>query len=692
MKNVTVILMLLCALFLFSQEVIAEDITVVSNQQELTHLLSDETDVFVTDNNGTVYAVDKENLELAKTEVSIEHDTEYPLVIGGELLIYQSNDGTLECKVSEATVHSFTLPDELLKGCDSWMIVNMQSFNNQVLFYFYDTVNDVSAICCNHLESNDVLWCQVANMTGFFCDEEGETYVTAYDSERITTTILRVDWEKQDIQEIFSLSGRYEHFQFIDNCYYAINSSESCFVQIIDGQERMSTHSSYAAAVNDSAVISGEYWVCGAYGLYTPSWKETPQEKRILKVQGSGPNTVDQEFLLNHPDVQIEYVQSTAYESMGVYNAIISGVIELDVCLIDTSVTAEAFLRKGYTLDLACSSDLLEKAKAMYKPIQEYIFSGDKLLFIPYAMDLGAILEYRTDALELAGMSPADLPQTIEALLDLLIEWEDEDIVPLLFDESPHKELLLRVLESYISHYRHTAHDVSFDTATFRRLLTKTRAAASASKIQSSEYNPTKLFIQVGSEIPGINSVVFPLTENEYPRYTGRLFGWAAVAGTKQADLAVEYIIFRMGKISKATEVLLYDGVYEAIEREYFPTLLEEWKEEINQLQVKFDAADNPIVQRDIQKQIEGLNDKIEHPLDSIRFAITADEIAFYQENVVPNAMFEFSNSITDSSIDSLWATQLIDQYVAGTISDEKFIKEMDKRIWMMEMEAGESE
>lgn len=689
MRNVTIILVLLCALLLCSHEVMAEDISFTEKKLDLTHLLSDGMDVFVTDYDGNVYAVNKESMIMTKTDVSVEHDVEYPLVADGELLIYCNNDGALECITSDGVVHSLVLPDELLISCDSWLIMDMQEINNQVYFYFYDTVNEVSAICCYDCEGNDVLCLPVDKMIEYFCDEAGKTYVVTYESEHETTTVLNVNWEEMRIREMFSLSGRYAHFQSIGNSHYAVNTAESCFVQIIDGQDKISIHSPYAAAVNDSAVVNDEYWICGSYGLYVPSWEEKTQEKRILKVQGSGPNTVDQEFLLNHPDVQIEYVPSTAYESTGVYNAIISGVIELDVCLIDTSVTAEAFLKKGYTLDLACSPELRDKARSMYKPIQEFIFSEDKLLFIPYAMDLGAILEYRADALELAGMSTSDLPQTIEELLDLLIAWEEEEIVPLLFDESPHKELLLRVLESYISYCRHTNNAVSFDTPTFRRLLTKTRTAASVSKIQSSEYNPTKLFIQVGSEIPGINSVVFPLMENEFPRYTGRLFGWAVVANSEQADLAVEYVIFRMGKLSKATEVLLYDDIYEAIEREYFSTLLAEWKAELDQLQAKLATEDNPIIQRDIQEQIVKINNQIENPLDSLRYAITSDEIAFYQESVVPSIVFEFSDPITDSSISSLWAKQLIEQYVTGIISDDKFIKELDKRIWMMEMEVG---
>ena len=80
----------------------------------------------------------------------------------------------------------------------------------------------------------------------------------------------------------------------------------------------------------------------------------------------------------------------------------------------------------------------------------------------------------------------------------------------------------------------------------------------------------------------------------------------------------------------------------------------------------------------------------IEHPDDNIRFEITSAEISFYQNEIVPNIEFSVSDPITDSSASSLWAQFLMKQYVEGMLSDDAFIRELDNRIWMMQMEAGE--
>ena len=112
MRNVTKILVLLCALLLCSYEVMAEDKSFTEENKELTHLFSDGMAVFVTDYDGTVYTVNSESMLMSKTDLNVEHDVEYPLVADGELLVYSNNGGALECTTSDGMVHSLVAPDE----------------------------------------------------------------------------------------------------------------------------------------------------------------------------------------------------------------------------------------------------------------------------------------------------------------------------------------------------------------------------------------------------------------------------------------------------------------------------------------------------------------------------------------------------------------------------------------------------
>ena len=80
------------------------------------------------------------------------------------------------------------------------------------------------------------------------------------------------------------------------------------------------------------------------------------------------------------------------------------------------------------------------------------------------------------------------------------------------------------------------------------------------------------------------------------------------------------------------------------------------------------------------------MEDRIQNPPDSFRYAITTEEILFYQNEVIPNIEITYGNPITNAEVSSLWAHTLVKQYVEGLLSDEAFIKELDQRMWMMQM------
>ena len=656
------------------------------------YLVSDGEFLFVVKDNGEVFSYMSELDADPVTAIDLEND--YPTCSNSGLTIYQKAPEGFICDNDRL----IEFPSALTGGGEYWWVSALQHQTEYDYFLFHDVETEDTTLCRYDGSSKRFLYKGIQGLNDYFLQEDGTTYAVTYDHEKNITTVIRVDWDGSDDLEAFSLQGRYEHFQIYNGVFIAVYADESCFVQIVDGQIKTSVFSAFASSVMDSALFHEQFWVLGSPGLYTPDWSAVTSKTRVLRISGSGPNPVDQEFLLQHPDVRIEYVPNTAYEKVGMYNAIITGIVDLDVCTIDTSIAAEAFLSKGYTLDLSVSPVLLEKGQAMYQPIKEFIFRDNMLLMIPYSIRLDNVVEYQPASCQLAGISVNDLPDTIEELLDIIINWDTDygltdaadPVVPILFDESAHKTLLYQVIDSYVANSRHRDIPLSFDTDTFRRLLEKARIAADAAPIQTYDYNPARLFVQVGREVPGIYSVVFPLDENESPKYLSRVSGWAVCADAQEPELAIEYITFRMSKLTDATSVLLYDQEYEAIEREDFPSFLADWQAELEKLYSILENDKNPITQRTTQEQISIIEDRITNPPDSFRYAITTEEIQFYQNEVIPNIEFTYGNPITNSEPTSIWAHTLIKQYVEGLLNDDTFIRELDQRMWMMQMESGE--
>lgn len=657
------------------------------------YLISDRESMFVVKENGDIAAYAPDS-DVAVAITSIDTERDYPLCCNGNISIYRKESAALR----RSDDHFVELPGSLTGGGDNWWISNVQRYGESDYFVFHDTETEEMALCRYDDGSNRLSHKEIGGFQDYFIQEDGTVFAVTYNHQSDVTTVIRVNWGASTDLEVCSLEGKYEYFQGNDGVFYAICADKSIFVQIVDGQVKTSVFSAFATSVTDSVFVQGRFWVLGTSGLYSPDWSAVATKARVLRIPGSGPNPIDQEFLLQHSDVRIEYVPSTAYEEVGMYNAIISGVIDLDVCIIDTSTAAEAFLSKGYTLDLSVNPILQAKGEAMYQPIKDFIFRDGKFLMIPYTISLDNVLEYQPESCAMAGISVDDLPDTIEELLDLIICWEDvyglgdavDPVVPMLFEEQVHRNLVNMVIDSYIANSRHTGAPLRFNTETFKHLLEKARVASDKAPIQTNDYCPARLFVQVGREIPGIHSVVFPLEANESPKYTGRITGWAVCADAEDPELAMEYIIFRMGKMTKATEVLLYDREYEAIERDDYFYFLDVWQTELNKLNVMLESESNPITQRSLKEQISTLEDRIQNPPDSFRYAITTEEILFYQNEVIPNIEITYGNPITNAEVSSLWAHTLVKQYVEGLLSEEAFIRELDQRMWMMQMEAGE--
>lgn len=88
-----------------------------------------------------------------------------------------------------------------------------------------------------------------------------------------------------------------------------------------------------------------------------------------------------------------------------------------------------------------------------------------------------------------------------------------------------------------------------------------------------------------------------------------------------------------------------------------------------------------------MEDQIQKVTENIENPSDTLRYAITAAEISFYQQDVIPNMGITYQNQITESSFTGAWAQTLVKQYVNRVINQEAFIRELDQRVQMMRME-----
>lgn len=694
----TILMMVIGILFGYPLESKAEG-QLIPYQNPLS-IVSDAQTMLVVDEDGKLISTSSppEGEPQQKSIVKIDLENEYPVAYDGKVYLYHKTEQRLECvwPTSEPENNGIfiDLPDALTRGSDDWNLQKLRMTDQTLFFVYYDINLEESYLCRYAFATDTIQWELYEDFVSYTVNREGETYAVTYRDE--CTFVYSVNWQKNTSQEFMRIKGKYIAVEYGGNVFYAIEANHSRFVQIQNGGVTKSIYSPYAASVTDSVMVSDTYWVLGSYGLYAPQFdSEAQQSSSILRVEGSGPNPIDQGFLLLHPDVQIEYITSDMYQSVGKYASIATELVQIDVCTIDNSSATESFRAKGYTFDLSAFPALLEMSQQMYAPIQEFITDDGQLQMLPFSIRIDNLWRYNKESLDMAGLTTEDIPQTAEELLDLMIGWEtycddmetDNLIVPILFDESPHRELLYVIFDAYINSYKNSDRQIDFDTEQFRRLLQKTQLAAAVSSIQGRDYNPQRLFNMADLEIPPANSISFPLNADIITPNSATLSSWMIYADSPVPDIAAEYIEYRMRLLSETRHFLLYQGDYEPIERKTYIEDEAAWKESLKELTLTKQKMDDWQEQQNIQNQIECLEENISNTPDFLRYELTADEISFYQRVLMPNTAIDYSSQVVESSVEGAWAWTLINQYVDGIIPMDKFISELNNRVQMIQLE-----
>lgn len=657
----------------------------------------DGRNFFVVDYDGNVFFPALGDEAQQGTAIGLDLETQYPVIWDGRIYVYQKEEQTLHCVWPAAEHESIAveLPQGLTRNSDQWSLEALHMTEKALHFVYFDLYSQEKALCRYDFTTQLLQWKVYDDLLCFVLDLDGNAFIVTYDGRE--TCMYAHDWQTDTHEERMRLQGKFSAFAYDDDGFYAVDMDNSKFVRIENGNVVKSIYSPYAASALGSAVIDHTYWVLGSYGLFAPDYDAEHIDSQVLRIEGSGPNPIDQAFLTKHPNVKIEYVSSDRYESIGKYAAIATGLIELDVCTINNYSAAKSLLDKGYFMDLSAFPELREMAERMYPPIQAFIFEDGQLMMLPYYVRIDDLWECKEENLISAGLSYKDIPATMDELLDMIISWkalygeseDNESIVPILFDESPASELLYMVFYAYID--SHVQNDISldFDTERFRTLLQKVGEAADASSVQGWNYNPPKLFLKADEEIPSVYSVTFPLDRDASSRYIGSIGSWVICADSRVPELAAEYIEYRMGLLPDSGRLLLYQDTYEPAERATYAEMRNTWEDMMMALSIEKQMTDDQLEQQDIQNQIDEIEANLNHTPDAIRYLFTAEEIEFYQKTIIPNIAFYYANEIVESSVEGSGARALIEQYLDGILTEDSFIDKLNRRLRMMEMEDG---
>ena len=454
-------------------------------------------------------------------------------------------------------------------------------------------------------------------------------------------------------------------------------------------------------------LVGGSYAVADYNGLVVRQLDPPGIEDGALTIYGDYNSKGHLAFTAQNPSVAVT-CSDNYYSSLEEFtNAMVANTDTVDVLRLDSSYSPlETLVAKGYAMDLSGDAELTAYAQSLYPEFADFCSVDGKLYAVPISLYATTIGYSKTVWSETLGLTEADLPTSLYGLLDFVENWgyDYADDYPdlKLFENSSAKSTLLNlVFENYIAYYDQLGEPLTFDTELFRKLIQKIDGI-DFSEIDPAEdeadtdefWNRSAVFseyVSISSPADVLSDyatpLVLPLDDGMQPVISTNLSVLIINPRTTRSEQALAYLhTYVQNNDEERDNITLFPDHNEPILNKNFEQNLDSWKETLETLNKQLETAEPENV-ADIKSSITYFEDLIENS-DRYRYTVSAEAITAYRERIAPYIHIMGQTPLTTWNKDGEndFQTQ-ISQYLQGAITADGFIKEIDKRVRMMQLE-----
>ena len=468
-----------------------------------------------------------------------------------------------------------------------------------------------------------------------------------------------------------------------------------------------------------SAVVDGQY-LCGNWGNdgeYIASTTTDPAKlpTRVLRLVNYGDSDILYAFCKAHPEIAVTEPDSYAYTAEAISQEMLSGGNSADVYSMFLPNGAFTALRdKGYMADLSSSQVLTDFVGRMYPQFSRMLYSSDgKLIAFPFQIQ-ASCMGYFPAALEKVGLTVADLPTSIEGLMDFILMWQEDyaEEYPeiTLFGDYVYnldQQVFSLIFSQRVVDCAAAGEQLTFNTPEMRAILTKWEQLRSTLQELSQETDgnagvvyysdsegATQLFTTYADPLPqryghdprwdGV-PMHLSLTDGSEPYISTSMAVSFVNPNSPNLDLAILWLEFYAEHMPLDEQIAMLPDVNEPMEYMYYQQNLESVQESIASMEAALaeaDEADKAMYEENLTWMREELADT-----EARRWAVSEEDIAAYRE-LAPQLIVADSADFLSSSTDGAnEASKLMQRYMDGQIGADQFIRELDRIIQMMQME-----
>lgn len=215
-----------------------------------------------------------------------------------------------------------------------------------------------------------------------------------------------------------------------------------------------------------TVVPSGHYVWQSWQGIYVRNLDPQYKPTTVLRIANSYMNEDIAAFCRKNPDIAVEMLNNRSFDSQSISEAISARDSGIDIFAVSTMGGFQDLRDKGYVMDIADSKKLVDAVSAMYPQVQEQLLRDGKLFGYPISISTAF---WRADDAALQRVGFDGMPATIDAWLDMIERWENEEMAQaypgytLLNEWINKQQLPLQILSAYMYQYAQEGEELRFD-------------------------------------------------------------------------------------------------------------------------------------------------------------------------------------------------------------------------------------
>lgn len=493
-----------------------------------------------------------------------------------------------------------------------------------------------------------------------------------------------------------------------DTLFYTSGSR----VMAIDLASKTSRVSAYtgegiiSGMIQVSAYVPGYYILAESTGTCKLLALDSDAVKQgALVIYGEMGGEAHKSFAKNYPDIPVDVSTKFSSDLETLTQSMVSGAGSFDVLRLEMSyMPVDRLIQKGYCMDLTEMTDIQSRIAEMYPQFVDAVTFNGRLMAVPVGLTSYTYTVNEKLWTQELGLSLEELPKTLIELYDFIQNWEydyadEHGDINVLQGANYQSMLFSMMMEDYLRYYQTLDHPLKFDTDLFKKLCKKlneidfagiTPSSSSSADFWTNNYLFGIYGITSMTEYSWKNDnkpLLLSLDDGMEPMISGSLALLIINPKTTKLDSALKYVDNYLDNLPKSSDFInLFPNHNDPVEAKQYALKKAELEAKLSELEQALASA-APSDQAALKEQMENQRAQLE-AVEKDRYSIRQEDIAYYRETILPHIVLTKLNVLYSTNQDSSKEiSTLLNQYLEGAVELDQMVRDLDKRVKMMQLE-----